>query len=466
MGEKLSHFKKKCRSLMVRLPFTLVVSGFLIVIAIFPLICLRFRDRRIDSCTRLAEGITNLMVHRLDGRLMEEYLEDNYELEEYREIHQLFHDLKMNYPDLRRMSVYAMEEGGARVIFDLGENALEPGALRQLPEACKPYLEDLMAGRAVPAMMEKGLKIQDVISARPVQVSTKIGNCYAFAEFSMESAHLEDRQFLVSLLGFMLILVGCILLADIYLIRKKIAGPLRNMADCTKGFSYETESDRFQNVQNMEELNISTHDEIEDLYYEFMSVMKESLYYMTNLNRARNDIHEREEKLDQISETAFKDALTRVGNQAAYNKISDGLTLDLKAGKRNFAIVMVDLNNLKYVNDTFGHKYGDVYIKGCCDIICKVYKRSPVFRVGGDEFIVVLRNEDYMSRLLRMTQITEAFMAAHAKEDKEPWERFSASVGMAECMPEDESVDQVMKRADKAMYESKMKFKTKYGSYR
>ena len=48
-------------------------------------------------------------------------------------------------------------------------------------------------------------------------------------------------------------------------------------------FTYDTEKDRFRNVQAMEELNLQTHDEIEELYYEFMSVMKESLYYMTNL---------------------------------------------------------------------------------------------------------------------------------------------------------------------------------------
>ncbi|MBR6477024.1 MAG: GGDEF domain-containing protein, partial [Lachnospiraceae bacterium] len=195
-------------------------------------------------------------------------------------------------------------------------------------------------------------------------------------------------------------------------------------------------------------------------------VMKESLYYMTNLSRAKNNLQQQEEKLDQISETAYKDALTRVGNQAAFNKVSDVLAKAMAEKRAEFAIVMVDLNNLKYVNDTFGHKYGDLYIKGCCNIICNIYKRSPVYRVGGDEFVVVLRNEDYMSRLLRMTQIKEAFKAAYGSQGKEAWERYSASVGMAECEPSDETVDQVLKRADTAMYESKTRFKEKYGSYR
>ena len=57
-------------------------------------------------------------------------------------------------------------------------------------------------------------------------------------------------------------------------------------------------------------------------------------------------------------------------------------------------------------------------------------------------------------------------MASFGQQNKEPWERYSASVGMGEYLPTDESVDQVVKRADKDMYEKKAKFKEKYGSYR
>ena len=46
-----------------------------------------------------------------------------------------------------------------------------------------------------------------------------------------------------------------------------------------------------------------------------------------------------------------------------------------------------------------------------------------MYRVGGDEFVIVLRNEDYMSRLLRMTQIREAFKTSYGSLDREPWER-------------------------------------------
>lgn len=466
MGETQQKIQKKCHSLMVRLPLMFVISGLLIVIMVAPMIYFWLWNRMVKDYTRMAEGVTNLMAHQLDGNMVQDYLEKKFEMVEYRSVRRLFQDLKMNYPELRRMYVYRIQKDGEVVIFDLGENERLPGEKLEVQGLFQPYLEEMSVGRSIPVIRGKGPDKNLLTSVRPIYDTNGDYQCYVCVDFSMEEVSIQNKQFLLSAIGILVALVGCILLFDIYVIRRKIARPLRDMSECTKGFTYDTEAERFKNVQSMEELNIQTHDEIEDLYYEFMSVMKESLYYMTNLSRAKNDIQEQEEKLGQISETAYKDALTRVGNPAAFNKLMDTIAAEMTDKKVKFAIVMVDVNNLKYVNDTCGHKFGDAYIKGCCNIICKVYKRSPVFRVGGDEFVVVLRNEDYMSRLLRMTQITEAFMSAYGQQDKQIWERYSASVGMAEREDEDESPDQVIKRADKAMYEYKEKFKKKYGSYR
>lgn len=451
---------------MVRLPLLFVVSGLLIVIMVAPMIYFWLWNRMIKDYTRTAEGVTNLMAHQLDGSRIDEYLDKNFELEDYRAVRRLFQDMKMNYSDMSRMYVYRIQDEEEIVIFDIGDGEREPGEKRKLQESFRPYLEEIVTGRRVPIIRGTGESRYLITSIRPVFDSKGKYQCHVCVEFDMKEFQTQNMQFLWSAIGILLAMEGCILLVDIHVVRRKVAGPLKNIAERTKGFTYDTEADRFRNVQSLEELNIQTHDEIENLYYEFMSVMKESLYYMTNLSRAKNDIQEQEEKLGQISETAYKDALTRVGNPAAFNKVTDSLALEMADKNVKFAIVMVDVNNLKYVNDTYGHKFGDSYIKGCCNIICKIYKRSPVFRIGGDEFVVVLRNEDYMSRLLRMTQITEAFMAAYGQQDKEEWERYSASVGMAEREDSDETPDQVIKRADQAMYEYKEKFKAKYGSYR
>ena len=74
---------------------------------------------------------------------------------------------------------------------------------------------------------------------------------------------------------------------------------------------------------------------------------------------------------------------------------------------------MADINNLKYVNDTYGHELGDEYIKGCCRIICNIFEESQVYRIGGDEFVVILKDSDYFCRVMLMDDLEFEFDKAY-----------------------------------------------------
>ncbi len=187
---------------------------------------------------------------------------------------------------------------------------------------------------------------------------------------------------------------------------------------------------------------------------------------MENLSQAKNDIIEKDDRIGEISKVAYRDALTGVGSKAAYDQFEQELLPEIAAGRASLSVVMMDVNNLKYINDTFGHDAGDDYLRGCCKIICDNYKHSPVFRVGGDEFVAILQNADYESRETLAAQLVAAFEQSYTQEDVPPQERYSLSAGTADCTPADKTLEAVLKRADKAMYEAKHAFKAKCGSYR
>ena len=96
---------------------------------------------------------------------------------------------------------------------------------------------------------------------------------------------------------------------------------------------------------------------------------------------------------------ANTDPLTGVKSKHAYLNMEKNTNRDIETGLiRDFAVVVCDVNGLKHINDTLGHKAGDEYIRSASSMICELFQHSPVFRIGGDEFVVILRGRDFDAR--------------------------------------------------------------------
>ena len=177
------------------------------------------------------------------------------------------------------------------------------------------------------------------------------------------------------------------------------------------------------------------------------------------LTQSETTISEQDTKIGEISRIAFRDALTGVGSKSAFNNLSAELSEKRRTETMPTAVVMIDVNDLKYINDNFGHKVGDMYLRGCCRIICNVFCHSPVFRIGGDEFAAVLMNSDFENREVLMQQVRDICDRICSQDNREPWTRYSVAVGLSECQPDELTLDQALARADQKMYQEKRKIK-------
>ncbi|MBD5082017.1 MAG: diguanylate cyclase, partial [Ruminococcaceae bacterium] len=102
-------------------------------------------------------------------------------------------------------------------------------------------------------------------------------------------------------------------------------------------------------------------------------------------------------EVEEMGKAAFTDALTGVGNTAAFNKKMSHLEV-VKLNYKSIAIIQFDINNLKTINDNLGHEQGDKLIKDGSAIIYKVFgKIGKVYRTGGDEFVGVIYGDDAMN---------------------------------------------------------------------
>ena len=174
------------------------------------------------------------------------------------------------------------------------------------------------------------------------------------------------------------------------------------------------------------------------------------------LTSTMNELIAAREKADAMTKIAVHDSLTGIRNKTAYEALATELNQKMKSGDCPFGIVMIDMNNLKNINDNYGHSNGDIAIKKLSKTICGVFAHSPVFRIGGDEFAVVLMNSDYGD----VEALTEKFKTivdeSSVDETISPWERISAAIGYALYdKSKDLDVHNVLERADKEMYKCK-----------
>ncbi|MBO4320420.1 MAG: GGDEF domain-containing protein [Treponema sp.] len=163
------------------------------------------------------------------------------------------------------------------------------------------------------------------------------------------------------------------------------------------------------------------------------------------------------EKINREKDISSHDALTRVMSRNSFDRKAaelDRMIQDDPASVR-FAVCECDLNNLKLVNDSFGHDSGDSYIINCCKLICDIFKHSPVFRIGGDEFVAILQSDDYDNIEFIKRRVSSTCFDEMTKDAPLP-EKKSFAAGFAVFDPKhDSSFATVMKRADTEMYKNK-----------
>lgn len=124
-----------------------------------------------------------------------------------------------------------------------------------------------------------------------------------------------------------------------------------------------------------------------------------------------------------------------------------------------YGLVVCDVNDLKYVNDKFGHDYGDEYICKACQMICRIYADSLIFRTGGDEFVVIIEGEEHARRDELLRQLQRLSLNNVGIEDG-----IVIAAGMA-VKQKGDSFQDVFHRADKNMYREKRKLKEKRPSH-
>lgn len=176
---------------------------------------------------------------------------------------------------------------------------------------------------------------------------------------------------------------------------------------------------------------------------------------LSNNSLMRRRQERREHELSVMRAAAYRDELTGVKNKNAYLEWERDIDVQIADGlEEELVVIVFDVNGLKYINDTQGHKAGDAYIREACMMVCRAFAHSPVYRVGGDEFIAVPQGNDlaiYQDILSAFDRDVEANIGQG---------RVVVSAGYSILRPGlDSRFHDVFERADARMYQRKMQLK-------
>lgn len=183
------------------------------------------------------------------------------------------------------------------------------------------------------------------------------------------------------------------------------------------------------------------------------------VHFIIGVENINDEVKKEKEQVKALSlanAMARRDELTGVKNKMAYHELEETVRSNIESGAdEKFAIVVCDINNLKVVNDTQGHKAGDEYIRASCRLICNVFTHSRVFRIGGDEFVAFLGSGDFDDRAALMDKLYRTVLD-NLKNGEGP----VVAAGISDFDKQtDDKMSDVFERADRAMYAQKNRLK-------
>ena len=336
------------------------------------------------------------------------------------------------------------------------EDACPPGWVDPLYEMNKEVIDN--PERGFPAYKTNTSYGYLLTSGTPVKDNDGKVLGYAYVDILLNEVRARQANSIVRLTFYLAFTVAVLTVIVVIVVHFSFAKPVRKLAAVANSFDSQDPEKSHAAFENLE---INTHDELTELSIAIKNVesaVRERIAQLTETNEALKEAQMQTLKMTAL---ANRDSLTGVQSKTAYNTEVSFIN-DQIQNKEDiaFGVAMIDLNYLKATNDKYGHDVGDEALIKLANIICLVFKRSPVYRVGGDEFVVILRDKDFLNSKSLIEEFNVRMKHASNNKRLQIQERISAAIGYSEYDKEqDKTVEEVFKRADKAMYARKHEMK-------
>ena len=280
------------------------------------------------------------------------------------------------------------------------------------------------------------------------------------ADVLMDDINTGRRRFFLASIALALLLAVLLVAAMSYWLRRRVARPIERIKNSAEAMAAKCHNSSALTLFAFEDPGIRTNDELEDLSRAVATMCNEIKGYADKLIHANQQVGELQESFVKMDYLAYRDVLTGAGNKAAYERSAARLTLELQRGKGDFTLVMADLNYLKRINDNYGHDCGNKYIIGLHKILKQCFPGGEIFRIGGDEFVIILKGAVSLQAEKMLKKAKKNMGRLGEDKSLPPWEQISCAMGLCHYDPaRHKKVVDVFNEADACMYQDKKKMR-------
>ena len=289
-----------------------------------------YRKMTINEHTQLARGTADLAAFVIDGDLVDGFLADNGESDEYRETKNRLENIFRSSPEIAYLYVYKMEPEGFRVVFDFETEDVPAGQIGSMipyDGSFEPYIPQLLNGEQVEPIITNDEYGFLLTAAAPVYDSSGACACYAIADVDMEKLWADSRSFLAEIVSFftgffILICTLTVFVADYHLIV-----PINSIVRGMDALAHDTDTQEGmdEDVRMFRKLGIHTGDELENLYRSASALTRHQAEQMRSIRRLSDSTAKMQDGLiitmADLVESRDSDTGAHVQKTAAYVKI-------------------------------------------------------------------------------------------------------------------------------------------------
>ena len=318
------------RKMSLRTKILLVLSISLIAVSVAATVIsiVLYRNTLIRDHTKVAVGTAKIAASAIDPEKVDEFLEKGEQADGYAEVEQLLTELRISSVDIEYVYVYKIMPDGCHVVFDVDTETVkgrDAGYIEPVEDGFRDHYAALMNGEHIDPITTNDSYGWLLTAYEPVYNSEGKCVCYAAADVMMEQIRVTEREFLIKMLAIFLSFFILIFVFVRWLIEYNIILPVNSIAMSTGTFAYDNEKARESSIERIHELNITTGDEVENLYHAIAKTSDDSMRYVADVQKKTEELAQMQNALilvlADIVESRDKNTGAHVRKTAAYTDI-------------------------------------------------------------------------------------------------------------------------------------------------